>query len=719
MSSRVPRLGAQQKKTNNLAYLKKAKQACIRNNYAKAYENFVLYFESLEDPADSDLAVQGVFTRLVCRMGSILEETSNTEELLKCYIQALNFFPDNYLILNNLGAYMFKISEINIARRYLEKAFRVNKNYLPAEINLMHVKWHQMPRWHFRMLNDKARNEAYKAAIESVTAKGYKNVVDIGAGCGLLSLISARIPDTSVLAIEENKQLYDMCLDVMKNNQVTNVKVMHCYSTDIEDPPDKCNLLVTEVFDCALFGEKALCTIYHAISVLRTEEDYKIIPAGAKLYITGITCEDLIKRHKLTLDKSLDLLNLGNICLTEHDLEPYETENLTERNVEYLTDSHRAFDINFYDLEQIGEILKDETYEKIIHLKCLKEGEIHAFAVWFDLNLTDDITITNNPLNADRVTCWEQAVVYLDHPVEVETGTVLTVKVGVKDCGLHVELIEIEPHRNHTCFKASKDVITFLNDPKLVDTIAGLEQKFRDVNFTVVDNNCFPLLGFLLAKTGDSSTVYHPIKQETDRAFFDYLLTVNRIPKERFVIVKGLEDTPGEDRTIFFFDSIHVDGSLQNYCLTKNEIATWINVPQCLNVVVQLINSPYIEICNKVDDANVFGFKIADVINEYSGFEHPNLERLKYEEYSTPVKFRLEGDGEASKNVIALKKGDCNAILLWYEIRFYQDIVYSTLNSTHYKKTCYFLNEPKQLELSDGVTVKMKINDTYMKFSIA
>ncbi|CAH1098606.1 unnamed protein product [Psylliodes chrysocephalus] len=716
MASRVPRLGDHQKKNNSLFYLKKAKQACVKNDYAEAYENFVLYFESLNDPSESTAAVQTVFTKLVCKMGAVLEETSNIEELLKCYIQALNLFPDNYVILNNLGAYMFKISEIDIARRYLERAVKVNRNYLPAEINLMHVKWHQIPRWHFRMLNDKSRNMAFEAAIKSIIKEGYRNVIDIGAGCGLLSLIAAHMPGTSVVAIEENKQLYNMCLDILKKNEVTNVKVLHCYSTDIEEPPDKCNLLVTEVFDCALFGERALETIYHASTVLRTEEDYKIVPCGAKLYVTGISSQDLIKRHKWTLDKSLQLLNLQNVCLTEYDLEPYEAETLIERDVKYMTDIHQVFDIDFYNLEQISEILNDDSYEKLIQLRCIEEGELHAFAVWFDLNLTECISITNNPLDEDQVTCWEQAIIYLDHPVQVVKGTIITIKVAVRDCGLNVTLVETEAG-NHTCFKVSKEVVTFLNDQKLVDCIAALAPKFWNTNLTVVDNNSCPLLGFLLAKN-NCSTVYHPIKTEADRTFFEYVLSANHIPKERFVIVSELEVTPGQETCIFFFDTVNVDGSLENCCFKKNEIGSSINIPQSLSIMVQLISSPYIEFCNRVDDENVLEFKIADVINEYSGYEHPNLERLMYTEHSPPVKFQLDGDGEKSKDIIVTRKGVSNALLLWYDIQFYDDIVYSTLNSMHFKKTCFFFDEPKELELGDGVSIKMQTNGTYMKFYI-
>lgn len=108
MASRVPKLCSKQKKLNGLIYLKKAKQACSENNYTEAYEYFVNYFESLNDPTLSSTAVQTAFTKLVCKIGVVLEETDNIEELLKCYLQALNLFPNNYIILNNLGAYMFK-----------------------------------------------------------------------------------------------------------------------------------------------------------------------------------------------------------------------------------------------------------------------------------------------------------------------------------------------------------------------------------------------------------------------------------------------------------------------------------------------------------------------------------------------------------------------------------------------------------------------------------
>lgn len=110
--SRVPKILSQialkPNKMNSTFYLNKAKDCFKNNNYPDAYENFVNYFDSLDDPSTSTPAVQLGFTKLVCRIGIVLEEANDTEELLKVYLQALNLFPNNYIILNNLGGYLFK-----------------------------------------------------------------------------------------------------------------------------------------------------------------------------------------------------------------------------------------------------------------------------------------------------------------------------------------------------------------------------------------------------------------------------------------------------------------------------------------------------------------------------------------------------------------------------------------------------------------------------------
>ncbi|KAG5892993.1 hypothetical protein JTB14_031844 [Gonioctena quinquepunctata] len=660
-------------------------------------------------------AVQTVFTKLVSNGDGARRDLQHRRvaQMLHCS----ELFPGNYIILSNLGAYMFKIAEVDIARRYLERAVKVNKDYLPAEINLMHVKWHQIPRWHFRMLNDKRRNLAYDRAIAVQINKGFKNVIDVGAGCGLLSLSAAKHQGTSVTAIEENKQLVNMCKDVLKANEVSNVNVLHCYSTDIAEPPDKCNLLVTEVFDVALFGERALETILHALTVLCTEDDFKIIPCQARVFVTGINSDELLKKHQCVSSKSLDLLNLQNTLITENDLEPYEAEYLSERNVAYMTDTRQIIDVNFYDPHQIYEILNDSSFQNIIQLKCEKEGVVHAVAVWFDLDLTKDISITTNPLSEECVSCWEQAVIYLDHPVQVKEGDVLSLCVTVKNCKLCVSLVENEED-TQVRFRVSEEVVTFLNDDGLVDSMTSLAQKFWGSNLMVVDYNVFPLLGFLLAKN-NNCTVYHTIKTESDKPFFEYILSQNNIPRERFVILDEFEIDASEQRCLFFFDMISTDGSLENCGYKKlGESITSVKLPQSVKINVQLMHSPYIDRCNRVADENVLDFRIGEFINEYSGYEHPNLENFRHTEHSLPVTFPLEGDGEKTSEVVVNKSGLVNSLYVWYDLQFYEDVVYSTKDSTHYKKTCFFFSSPKRVEEGERFCIKMHLDGSYLKFSL-
>ena len=58
-----------------------------------------------------------------------------------------------------------------------------------------------VPRWHFRMLNDKGRNQKFAAAVVAAVGEWRRKkadvnsvrVLDIGAGTGLLSMVAARL----------------------------------------------------------------------------------------------------------------------------------------------------------------------------------------------------------------------------------------------------------------------------------------------------------------------------------------------------------------------------------------------------------------------------------------------------------------------------------------------------------------------------------------------
>ena len=71
--------------------------------------------------------------------------------------------------------------------------------------------------WHYAMMNDRQRNDAFYAALaEVVTANSI--VLDIGAGSGLLSLMAAKLGAQSVLAIEANQDIAELARAVVHDN---------------------------------------------------------------------------------------------------------------------------------------------------------------------------------------------------------------------------------------------------------------------------------------------------------------------------------------------------------------------------------------------------------------------------------------------------------------------------------------------------------------------
>lgn len=135
----------------------------------------------------------------------------------------------------------------------------------------------------------------------------------------------------------------------------------------------------------------------------------------------------------------------------------------------------------------------------------------------------------------------------------------------------------------------------------------------------VVDDNIFPLLGFLLARD-KGCTVYHTLKNNCDKYFIQYLLSVNNIPKDNFLFLE--DETIAANRRqkldLYFFDSVNIDGSLESTFLKRrNDFKCKLQIPSKIRIKVQLIYSWYLDHCNRVCDENVFNFNIAKCINEY------------------------------------------------------------------------------------------------------
>lgn len=75
------------------------------------------------------------------------------------------------------------------AAAYFHKAVKLNPDFPDAKENFYRVANWVVERWHFIMLNDYSRNLLYQKAIQKAVHSGYRSVLDIGTGTGILRFV--------------------------------------------------------------------------------------------------------------------------------------------------------------------------------------------------------------------------------------------------------------------------------------------------------------------------------------------------------------------------------------------------------------------------------------------------------------------------------------------------------------------------------------------------
>lgn len=155
------------------------------------------------------------------------------------------------------------------------------------------------------MLHDTERNQKYsmalKKAIQTMKTRGLKaNVLDIGTGTGLLSMLAAKHEADSVVTIEAFSPVSNVARKIIEKNGFKNqIRIINKHSTEVEvgpgkDMEHKANILVAEVFDTELIGEGAIKTYNHAHKNLM-EDDCICVPDCAFIFIQVVECPTALK----------------------------------------------------------------------------------------------------------------------------------------------------------------------------------------------------------------------------------------------------------------------------------------------------------------------------------------------------------------------------------------------------------------------------------------
>uniref|UniRef100_A0AAQ5Z3A2 Protein arginine N-methyltransferase 9 n=2 Tax=Amphiprion TaxID=80969 RepID=A0AAQ5Z3A2_AMPOC len=439
--------------------LESAQQCLFSQDYGTAFVHYLLVLNLA--PVLKDFAKES-FRFTLFKWAEELDSVGRIQDLFDCYEQALELYPADEVILNSMGEHLFRMGFRDEAAGHFHKALKLRPDFPEARENFYRVANWLVERWHFLMLNDHGRNRKYQQAIQKAVQNGCNTVLDIGTGTGILGMCAKKAGAAEVYACELSKTMYELACEVVTANGMDgSIKILHMKSLDMEVPkdiPQRVSLVVTETVDAGLFGEGIIESLIHAWHHLllppqRGENEFRdhsatgrVIPAGATVFSMAVECLEIRRHHRLCVTEvgGLSMAAAGELqspvsCSSEPDdsMEPYTTERLSRLPGGYkpLTEPFTALNIDFNNVQELEGLSSREVQE--IRLPVTQEGVLDALAVWFQLHLDEESSLSTGP---QEDTCWEQAI-YPEHSAKgfvLKPGDELIVEVSCRDAYLRL-----------------------------------------------------------------------------------------------------------------------------------------------------------------------------------------------------------------------------------------------------------------------------------------
>uniref|UniRef100_A0A8D1LZD6 Protein arginine methyltransferase 9 n=1 Tax=Sus scrofa TaxID=9823 RepID=A0A8D1LZD6_PIG len=755
--------------------LQSAEHCLGAQDFGTAYAHYLLVLSLAPELKDD---VKETFQYTLFRWAEELDALSRTQDLLGCYEQAMELFPDDEVICNSMGEHLFRMGFRDEAAGYFRKAVKLNPDFSDAKENFYRVANWLVERWHFIMLNDTKRNTIYNAAIQKAVCLGSKSVLDIGAGTGILRV----------------------------------------------------SLVVTETVDAGLFGEGIVESLIHAWEHLLLQpktkgengncEKYgKVIPASAVIFGMAVECAEIRRHHRVGIK------DVAGICLptnvkfqspayssvdAEETVEPYTTEKMSRVPGGYLalTECFEIMTVDFNNLQELKSLATKKPDK--IGIPVIKEGVLDAIVVWFELQLDDEHSLSTSP---SEETCWEQAV-YPVHDLAdywIKPGDQVMMEVSCQDCYLRIQSISVFSSDHEmdvgTSFTKSKDLLSLGNEAELCSALANLQTSTPDSaeQICVLESTEIALLnnvpyheGFKMAmrkvlssltpeKLGQAMDTqcqnneincgsgqndsepfyvldvsegfsvlpiiagalgqvkpYSSVEKDQHRITLDLISEANHFPKETLEFwLKHVEDEsavlqrPKSDKlwSIIILDVIEPSGLIQQEIMEKAAISRCLLqsggkiFPQYVLMFGLLVESQTLVEESAVQGAErTLGFNIAPFINQ---FQVPirvflDLSSLPCIPLSQPVELlRLDlmtpylNTSNREVKVRICKSGQVTAIPFWYHMYLDDEIMLDTSSeASHWKQAAVVLDHPFRVEMGDELVLHVQHHKSNVSITV-
>ncbi len=212
-------------------------------------------------------------------------------------------------VLTEAAMLYVKLEAQSAAIRAMRKAAQARPGDFDVQTWLRKLYTDQVKPWHFPMMNDRLRAEAYEQALRRAV-KPTTTVLEIGTGSGLLAMMAARAGARRVTTCETIEVIAEAASEIVRLNGLADrIAVIAKPSTALKvgiDLPERADLLVSEILSDAVLGEDVLRSTAHARAEL-LKPGAPMIPYAVAAVARLVGGRDLLESTRVETVAGFDL----------------------------------------------------------------------------------------------------------------------------------------------------------------------------------------------------------------------------------------------------------------------------------------------------------------------------------------------------------------------------------------------------------------------------
>jgi protein arginine N-methyltransferase 1 len=272
--------------------------------------------------------------------------------------------------------------------------------------------------FHRRMLADRVRHEAFRAALEKAIRPGHSTVADIGAGTGVLAFFARQLGATEVWLYDPGAAL-GLAEIVAGRNGIDGLNFVPARSLDVADPP-RVDVVVAEVLGNFAYEEDVLETLRDARRFLKPGGT--LIPRSIVQWAAPVTSD--------RFDRGLASWRDVGFGLDWSDAERMTRNNMYVYAIE-PGDLLAAPPASWDALDFGGTI--ESRRAGTVAWRLPADATVYGFALWWECTLAPGVVLSTSP--SSPRTHWDQIYLPVLDPVAGRAGDEVVLSVSSETGG--------------------------------------------------------------------------------------------------------------------------------------------------------------------------------------------------------------------------------------------------------------------------------------------